>query len=218
MHREGYGPLLAFLLVSVVMTLDSLFWSRSGLVTALAGLGWFLTVFTGYFFRDPDRTIPEETGAIVSPADGRIIEISEVEEPEFLQQKATKVSIFMSVVDVHVNRAPISGTVKYFRYQKGRFLRAYLDEASIENEQTIIGVENGNQRLVFKQIAGLIARRVSCDVREGHKISRGERIGIIKFGSRVDLFFPVGEVELRVQLKEKVKAGESIIGVFKHVS
>ncbi len=218
MHREGYGPLFAFFLVSVVMTLDSLLWSQSGIVTALAGTGWFLTLFTAFFFRDPERTIPDEPGAIVSPADGRIIEISEVDETEFLQEKARKVSVFMSVADVHVNRAPISGTVKYFRYQKGRFLRAYLDEASIENEQTIIGVENGPQRLVFKQIAGLIARRVSCDVREGHRITRGERIGIIKFGSRVDIFFPIDEVDLRVQLKDKVKAGESIIGVFKHVS
>ncbi len=218
MHREGFGPLIAFALVSVVMTVDGVYWTGGKVVTVLAVLGWILTLFTVFFFRDPDRQIPHQPGAVVSPADGRIIEISETEEPEFLQQRATKVSIFLSVFDVHVNRAPMEGQVKFFRYQKGRFFRAYLDEASTENEQTLIGLENGNQRLLFKQIAGLIARRIVCDLREGHKVQRGERIGMIKFGSRVDLFFPVGSVELKVQLKDKVKAGESIIGVFKHVS
>ncbi len=218
MHREGYGIIFAFALASGVMTLGGWGWNGDGVVKTIAVIGWVLTIFSVYFFRDPDRTIPEAADAIVSPADGKIIEISEVQEPEFLKQKALKISVFLSIFDVHVNRAPISGKVTYFRYQKGKFLRAYLDEASYQNEQTVIGMEQNGRKLLFKQIAGLIARRIHCDLREGHKVTRGERIGIIKFGSRVDVLVPVDSIELRVQLKDHVKAGESIIGVFKHVS
>lgn len=218
MHREGYGTVFAFSLASLFMTLGGWVWGSDPVVRIVAIFGWVFTLFSVYFFRDPDRVIPDIPGAFVSPADGRIIEISETEEPEFLKEKALKVSVFLSIFDVHVNRSPMDGTVRYFRYRKGRFLRAYLDEASFENEQTVIGVENGKQRLLFKQIAGLIARRIQCDVREGHRIRRGERIGIIKFGSRVDVFIPKDAVELRVNLKDRVRAGESILGVFKDVS
>ncbi len=218
MHREGYGTIFAFSLASLFMTLGGWIWFGDDYLKVLAILGWLFTLFSAYFFRDPDRAIPQEKNGIVSPADGKVIEISETTETEYLKQKAVKVSIFLSIFDVHVNRAPVDGVVKYFRYKKGRFLRAYLKEASLENEQTVIGVENGQNQLLFKQIAGLIARRIFCDIREGHKIRRGERIGIIKFGSRVDVFVPVDQMELRVQLHDKVKAGESLIGVFKDVS
>lgn len=217
MHREGYGLVFAFFLSSVLFSFAGWSWGGGTVLKTIAILAWIFTLFTVYFFRDPDRRIPDLPGAIVSPADGKIIEISEVEEPEFFKARTKKVSIFLNIFNVHVNRAPIGGTVKYFRYQKGKFFRANLERASLENEQTIVGVQNGDEKLVFKQIAGLVARRVFCDVREGHKIKRGERIGIIKFGSRMDIFMPM-DAELRVTLGQKVLAGETIIGVFKHVS
>ena len=216
MHREGYGLVFAFTVCSLAATLGGWFWLNDGLLKGIAIFGWILTLFTVYFFRDPDRTVPAVANAIVSPADGVVIEIATVDEPIFLKGQALKVSIFMNVFNVHVNRTPISGVVRYFEYRKGRFLRANLDEASTENEQAIIGIDDGQHKVLFKQIAGLIARRVVCELREGHKVNKGERMGIIKFGSRVDIFMPVA-VELHVELKDKVKSGESIIGVFKNV-
>ncbi|HDP98109.1 MAG TPA: phosphatidylserine decarboxylase family protein [bacterium] len=141
------------------------------------------------------------------------MKIEEVEEEIFFKQKVRLISIFMSVLDVHVNRMPIDGRVTYFNYQRGKFHRAFKDDASYENEQTVIGIENPRTRLLFKQIAGIIARRIVCPVREGWKVQKGERFGMIKFGSRVDIFLP-NNVNLLVKLNEHVKAGETIIGTY----
>jgi len=173
-----------------------------------------LTIFVLYFFRDPQRAITEGANNILSPADGKVVDIREHFEDEFLQEKCTRVSIFLSVFNVHVNRIPMAGAVKYFRYQTGAFVNAYKSDASEINEQTVIGIENGKCNILFKQIAGLIARRIVCNVREGNTVNLGERFGIIKFGSRVDIFFPKN-VDVKVKLKEKVKGGQSIIGVIK---
>lgn len=212
MHREGYAAFFAFLLCALIFTYGV--WIDGGLIVQiLAGVFWFLVLFTIYFFRDPERHSSAAEHCIISPADGQVIEIFETTESEFFKTNVQKVGIFMSPADVHVNRAPISGRVTFFRYQKGRFLRANLADAATENEQTIIGLENDTQKLLFKQIAGFVARRVCCDLREGHNVARGERIGMIKFGSRVDLYLP-SDVKVKVQLNERVRAGESIIGEF----
>ncbi|MFQ5633049.1 MAG: phosphatidylserine decarboxylase family protein [bacterium] len=217
MHREGLGIILAFFSAAVVMTLIVLASGGGVSLNVLLVFLWLLTLFSIYFFRDPNRAIPDNENAILSPADGKVIEISEADEPEYLKTKTRKISVFLNVFDVHVNRCPIGGEVKFFRYQKGRFLRAYLKEASYKNEQTIIGISQGKRQVVFKQIAGLIARRISCDLREGHKVKTGERMGIIKFGSRVDVFMPL-DVEVKVVIGDRVAGGVSILGVFQDVS
>lgn len=212
MHREGVAALSAFGIAALIFSVSV--WMGGGwVVQIIAGICWFLTLFTLYFFRDPERNSNEPENKIISPADGKVIEIFDTDENEFFHDKVKKVGIFMSPADVHVNRAPISGRVTYFRYQKGRFMRANLADAATENEQTIIGLEGERQKLLFKQIAGFVARRVCCDIREGHEVRRGERIGMIKFGSRVDLYFPL-DVAVKVQLNQRVRAGESIIGEF----
>jgi phosphatidylserine decarboxylase len=216
-HREGYVIVLAFSAAAIVIS-SMMFAGASGiLLNGLSILLWMLTFFSIYFFRDPERTIPDNESAILSPADGKVIEISEAEESEYLKMRSRKISIFLNIFDVHVNRSPMAGVVKFFRYQKGRFFRANLKKASFENEQTIIGIENGKRQLVYKQIAGLIARRISCDLREGHKVKSGERMGIIKFGSRVDIFMPL-DVELKVAIGDRVRGGVSLLGVFRDVS
>lgn len=179
----------------------------------LAVFGVLLTALVVNFFRDPERQIPQDENYVLSPADGKVIEICDEREDDFLKQDATRVSIFLNIFDVHVNRIPISGKVGYFRYQKGSFIKAYKSDASEVNEQTIIGIEKGTRKLLFKQIAGLIARRIVCQVRQGNNVQSGERFGMIKFGSRVDIFLP-RNVKLKVELNQKVRGGESIIGVF----
>ena len=213
MSKEGLGIIVGMALLSGILLAASLVTGHFNLKIA-AGSSIFLTVFIMYFFRDPERTIPEGANNILSPADGKVVDIREHFEGEFLQEKCTRVSIFLSVFNVHVNRIPIAGAVKYFRYQKGAFVNAYKSDASEINEQTVIGIENGKCNILFKQIAGLIARRIVCNIREGDTVNLGERFGIIKFGSRVDIFFPKN-VEVKVKLKEKVKGGQSIIGVIK---
>ncbi len=176
---------------------------------------WLLTAFTIFFFRDPERETPAGFGLVVAPADGTVIGIDEVEEPEFVKAQTRRVTIFLSPFNVHVNRVPYDGEVKFFRYQRGRFLVASLPAASTENEQSIIGLETSEGKILFKQIAGILARRIVCEIREGHRVRRGERFGMIKFGSRMEVFLP-RSMEIKVRLREKVKAGESIIGEFKH--
>jgi phosphatidylserine decarboxylase len=210
-HKEGIAIVIGMFFSTAVVTAGAFFTAQSGLVvlSVLAALLFLLTV---YFFRDPERTIPDGFNVVLSPADGKVVEIKEETENEFLKAAATRVSIFLSVFDVHVNRVPIAGTVEHFRYQRGSFVNAYKSLASDVNEQTVIGIENEKSRILFKQIAGLVARRIVCDIRQGNKVEKGERFGIIKFGSRVDIFLPKN-IEVKVQLHQKVKGGESIIGV-----
>jgi phosphatidylserine decarboxylase len=167
----------------------------------------FLGCFVFYFFRDPERTIPSEPGSVVSPADGRVVQI--VEEP-LDAVMGRRISIFLSIWDVHVQRAPVAGSIAKVVYQPGRFYAALRSAASVENEQNIIYVQAPAGTLVFKQIAGAIARRVICWKHEGEIVSLGERVGLIRFGSRVDVWLP-REAEVQVRRGQKVKGGESIL-------
>lgn len=220
MHREGYGILRTLILVALLLTLGYLGYRQQGgfIAAALRILGvifWALAAFTIYFFRDPERDVPAGAGLVVSPADGTVIGIDELEEPDFIKARTRRVTIFLSPFNVHVNRVPYDGAVRYFRYKKGRFFVASKPAASTENEQSIVGLETPEGKIVFKQIAGILARRIVCEIQEGHRVRRGERFGMIKFGSRMEVFLPLSS-EIKVRLREKVKAGESIIGELKH--
>jgi phosphatidylserine decarboxylase len=167
----------------------------------------FLGLFVFYFFRDPERVIPTESGTVVSPADGHIIEIVD----ELLDSRmGHRISIFLSIWDVHVQRAPVAGRIADVVYQPGRFYAAYRSAASRENEQNIIRIQTPQGTLVFKQIAGAIARRVICWKEEGETVALGELIGLIRFGSRVDVWLPLNTA-VAVKRGEKVKGGESIL-------
>jgi phosphatidylserine decarboxylase len=171
-----------------------------------------LTLFTIYFFRDPERRqdFPENT--VVAPADGRILKIHGMEGSDSpLGEPATKVSIFMSVFNVHVNRIPASGRIAEIVYHPGRFFSANLDKASAENENNRIIVKSAGKRIMFVQIAGLIARRIACWIAEGDEVKAGQRFGLIRFGSRLDVYLP-REIRVMVAEGQKVKAGETILG------
>lgn len=163
-----------------------------------------LAGFIAFFFRDPERNFVGKGGEILSPADGKIISIRK-------DNGQDAISIFLSVFNVHINRAPVSGKITLIQYNKGKFLAAFDERASTENERNSITIDHGGVTVRFVQIAGLIARRIVCWKREGEVLAPGERIGLIKFGSRVDVFFPPG-VTLRVKMGEKVKAGETVLG------
>ncbi|MCD6486890.1 MAG: phosphatidylserine decarboxylase family protein [Syntrophobacterales bacterium] len=170
-----------------------------------------VTLFVLWFFRNPDRVTPEDEKVVMSPADGKVIKIEEVEE-EMLKGKAKKVSIFMSIFNVHVNRAPCAGTVKKISYRKGKFFPANLDKASELNERNSVLIETADGRQILTiQIAGIIARRIVCWVKEGMEIRKGKRFGLIKFGSRLEVFMPLGST-IHVKVGDKVRAGETRIG------
>jgi phosphatidylserine decarboxylase len=172
-----------------------------------AGILIFLGLFVFYFFRNPERKIPIELGAVVSPADGHVVEI--VEEP-LEARRGRRISIFLSIWDVHIQRAPVAGRVESVVYRPGRFYAALRSRASTENEQNVIQIKTPRGRLVFKQIAGAIARRVICWKREGESVALGERVGMIRFGSRVDIWLPE-EAQITAGRGQKVKGGESIL-------
>ncbi|MGA9116483.1 MAG: phosphatidylserine decarboxylase family protein [Bacteroidota bacterium] len=177
-----------------------------------AGLMGLVFLFTLFFFRDPDRVVPSGENLVLAPADGRIIEIVRTSDPEFLGGEAVQVSIFMSVLDVHVNRFPISGVVRYFRHDEGEYLIASEPKASARNERTHIGIENPRVKVLFRQVAGFIARRIVAEVSPGDHARAGERFGMIKFGSRVDVLLPPG-VAVQVRVGDRTVAGETILGV-----
>jgi phosphatidylserine decarboxylase len=172
-------------------------------VVALACLG---------FFRDPERTPPAGPGLVLAPADGRVMRIDEVEDPWV--GRAVRASIFLSPLDVHVNRSPVAGLVDSVRYEAGRFMAAYRDEASELNERCTIALEGDVTRIGVKQIAGVLARRIVCRVRAGDKLAAGERFGLIRFGSRTDLVVP-RSTEMRVKIGDRVKGGETVMGVLR---
>lgn len=213
MAKEGLGfILLALILLLGLFLLFILFGNIVSLVGAI--IFSLVLIFSLLFFRDTERIAPSGENLILSSADGKVILIKPFDKMEFMGDGGTQVSVFMSVFDVHVNRAPISGRVKYVKYNKGKFLPAFQDKASLENEQTEIGLENEYGRIILKQIAGIIARRIVCKIKPGDSVKAGQRVGMIKFGSRVDLFLPQS-VEIKVELNQRVKAGETVIGVFK---
>lgn len=179
--------------------------------TLLALLGLLGGGFFAYFFRDPERTIPEEADAIVSPADGKVVVVDEVQEDKFLGRSAKRVGIFMNLLDVHVNRSPVAAKVVVTNHQAGKFKMACGKDASQCNEQqaTLLEAENG-QHLLVVQIAGLLARRIILYVQPGQELAKGERLGMICFGSRVDLYLP-SDAEILVQAGDKVQAGSSIL-------
>jgi phosphatidylserine decarboxylase len=221
-HREGYGLLSIGAGLALLLTLGYMGFREAGGAAAtilrIASIFfWLLAAFVVFFFRDPERDIPTGPGLLVAPADGTVIGIDEIDEPDFMRARTKRVVIFLSPFNVHVNRVPHDGEVKYFRYQKGRFLVASQPAASTENEQSVIGLETPDGKILFKQIAGILARRIVCEIREGHRVRRGERFGIIKFGSRMEVFMPLN-TEIKVRLREKVRAGESILGEIKHAT
>jgi phosphatidylserine decarboxylase len=180
----------------------------------LAALGLLLALFSLWFFRNPDRTPPSETGAVVSPADGRIVYAGESPPGRYALVAGKRVSVFMSPLDVHVNRAPVTGRVASVRYHKGTFHVASVEKASLMNEQNGVAIVTPEGRTVtYVQIAGMVARRIVCDLKEGDAVRQGQRVGMIRFGSRVDLYLPA-EVRLSVVPGDRVRAGQSVVGVF----
>jgi phosphatidylserine decarboxylase len=170
-----------------------------------------LALWVAYFFRDPERTGERGPSLVVSPADGKLIMITEVDEPSFIQGRAIRLSIFMNVFDVHVNRYPVNGVVRYIHYNKGKFFNAAAEKSSLENEQMSVGIDMGRHRVLVRQIAGLIARRIVTYSKLGETAKQGDRMGIIRFGSRVDVFLPVGST-MRAKLGDVTRAGVTILG------
>ncbi len=169
-----------------------------------------LALWVAYFFRDPERTGERGASLVVSPADGKLIMITEVDEPSFIGGRAIRLSMFMNVFNVHVNRYPVDGVVKYIHYNKGKFFNAAAEKSSLENEQMSVGIETGRHRILVRQIAGLIARRIVTYSKLGETVKQGDRMGIIRFGSRVDVFLPVSST-LRAKVGDITVAGVTIL-------
>jgi len=202
--REGVGFIAALAFVTVYLV-------ALGFETA-ALFFLVVTFFVAFFFRDPERQIPEEAGAVVSPADGKVIKVGVLSDREFTGQEMLKISIFMNVFNVHVNRIPVDATVTGISYFPGKFFSADLDKASKDNERNAVSLEAADgKKLIVVQIAGLIARRIVCRKRKGDKVARGERFGIICFGSRLDVYLPP-DTRPAVAVGDKVLAGTSILG------
>jgi phosphatidylserine decarboxylase len=203
---EGWPFILPLAAVTILFFL--LGWRSPGFVLLV------LTVFVLFFFRDPERVVPGGKGVVVSPADGRVIVVKDIYEPDYLKQDVKQISIFLSVFNVHVNRVPSAGTVEVVKYNPGKFLVASVDKASTDNEQTAMMISDGKNKILVKQIAGLIARRIVCYARPGDTVKAGERYGLIRFGSRVDLFLP-RTAEVKVKVGDRIKGGRDIVGVLK---
>lgn len=205
-HREGYRFIAIFAAVTLV-----LFWLGAG---PLAWLGVILTLWCAYFFRDPERVTPQRDGLVISPADGRISAIEEVIPPAELdlpREPVTRISVFMNVFDVHVNRSPLDAAIRRITYVPGLFVNADLDKASLDNERQALTLERANgQRIGVVQIAGLVARRIVKFVQEGESLSAGQRFGLIRFGSRVDVYLPQGVKSLAC-VGQRAVAGETVL-------
>ena len=202
---DGYRFIIPLIIITVVLALVSLHW--------LAGISGLLLVFVVQFFRDPERTIPNEDRVIVSPADGKVVEIVE-EQDALLDEPFMRISIFLDIFSVHVQRTPVAGTIEKVKYNRGKFLNAASHKASLDNEQNAIIIHTGKEIVLVKQIAGLIARRIVCWAKAGDNYQIGERFGLIRFGSRVDIFLPLNS-EIKVSLGDHVRGGGSIIGYLK---
>lgn len=207
--REG----LVFVAIAAALTAGA-FWlaisRRSWGLWLLAFALLVVALWVVYFFRDPERSGPRGDRYVISPADGRVVMITEVNEPAFMHSKAIRISIFMNIFNVHVNRYPVSGRVAYLHYNPGKFLNAASEKSSLENEQMSVGLEAGGRRILVTQIAGLIARRIANYARMDDSASQGERMGIIRFGSRVDVFVPIN-AKIVAKLGDVPVAGTTVL-------
>jgi phosphatidylserine decarboxylase len=196
---------VSFLLIVLSIYLDNNF-----IRIPLLLLSGLLIIFTLNFFRDPDRTVPNKSNIVVSPADGRVLFVKDVLDDKFLNNKAKMVAIFMSPLNVHVNRIPITGKVDYVNYIKGDYIAAFEDKASERNERNEIGITSSAGKVLFTQIAGFVARRIVSDLKVGDSVNIGNRFGMIKFGSRVDIIVPE-QWQVKVKKDDNVTAGETIL-------
>lgn len=208
--KYGLNTFLVCSAFAAILVLVGLYvnngWIKYPLI--ILGVGFFL--FTLNFFRDPDRTPPSRDDVIVSPADGTVIIIKDIFEEEFVKDTTTQLSIFMSPLNVHVNRIPISGTIGMRKYIEGDYLVASYEKADKRNERTEIGIDSKHGKMMFTQVAGFVARRIVCPLKEGESVKMGNRFGMIKFGSRSDVFAPK-KWKLKVKVGEQVTAGETIL-------
>jgi len=208
--REG----LSFIVIAAVIALAAFgiaLSRRSWPLWLLAFALTLIALWVAYFFRDPVRLGERGDRLVISPADGKVVMITEVDEPTFMKSRAVRVSIFMNVFNVHVNRYPVNGTVRFVEKKAGKFLNAAAENASLENEQSSVGIETGASRLLVRQIAGLIARRIITDSKDGEQVHQGDRMGLIRFGSRVDVFLPVS-TKVRVKVGDATFAGVTVVG------
>ncbi|HVH38485.1 MAG TPA: phosphatidylserine decarboxylase family protein [Gemmatimonadaceae bacterium] len=207
--REGY-PFILIALALAAAGYTAALMRRSWPLWLLAFVLTVLVLWVAYFFRDPERTGARGDNLVISPADGRVIEIVEVDEPAFIQGRAIRVSVFMNVFNVHVNRYPVSGRVAYVHYNPGKFMNAAAEKASLDNEQMSVGVQGAKHKILFRQIAGLVARRIVTYSRVGDEAEQGERMGIIRFGSRVDVFMPLG-TKVLAKIGDRPVAGTTVL-------
>lgn len=208
--REGW-PFIGIAVGLVVLAVGLAVALRSWPLWLLAFVVTLLALWCAYFFRDPERHGPRGPDVVIAPADGRVLLITEVDEPRFIHGRATRLSIFMNVFNVHVNRYPVSGRVDFTSYNKGKFLNAAAEKSSLENEQMSVGITTPDGvRILTRQIAGLIARRIVTYSKVGDEAQQGERFGIIRFGSRVDVFVPVGSA-LKVRVGDMTTAGTTVV-------
>lgn len=208
---EGRPFIAAALLLLALFAL--LAW-RAGGAWRVGALAWLpIALWVPAFFRDPPRQGPRDPGLILAPADGRVVSVAPVDEPDYLRGRATRVSVFMNVFNVHVNYHPMDGVVEYRQYRPGKFVNATLDKASVDNEQMSLGVRGGVRRLLVRQIAGLVARRIVTDHQVGDTVGQGSRLGLIRFGSRVDTFLP-DNAEPRVRVGDRTVGGVTVIGAW----
>jgi phosphatidylserine decarboxylase len=207
--REG----IPFILIAIVIAAGgytAALMRRSWPLGLLAFVLTVIALWVAYFFRDPERTGERGDTLVIAPADGRIVHLTEVDEPSFVQGKALRISIFMNVFNVHVNRYPVSGTVEYVHYNPGKFLNAAVEKSSLENEQMSVGLVSGAHRILVRQIAGLIARRIVTYSKTGDSVRQGERFGLIRFGSRVDVFVPTTS-RIRVKIGDATMSGTTVL-------
>jgi phosphatidylserine decarboxylase len=212
--REGWGFIVgSFIIAAAVIFIAAT--RRSWPLWLLGFALLVIAIWVASFFRDPERTAAEKgERMVISPADGKVVLITEVDEPAYMKGRARRVSVFMNVFNVHVNRYPVSGVVQYVQATPGKFMNAIAENASLENEQTSVGIEAGSNRILVRQIAGLIARRIHTYSKVGDQARQGERMGMIRFGSRVDVFLPL-DATVRVKVGDAAYAGVTVLGELK---
>lgn len=213
--KYGYLTMLTVLIIIFIITATGFLVENSILQYSLFSISLFLLVFTLNFFRDPERSTPQNDNYVISPADGKVIVIKEVLEDKYLNEEAIQISIFMSPLNVHVNRIPIDGVVEYVNYVKGEYLFAGHDKADEKNERNIIGINGQKSKLLFTQVAGFLARRIVSELKVSDIVTTGKRFGMIKFGSRVDVLVPK-KYNVKVNIGDNVVAGETILFEYKN--